>query len=334
MTDEIETAADLVDVAELRHFVIHDLVARRETTPDPHALGLPPEELHAPGSTDDDAAVSFFVRLEDEKLGVRCRVETRNAYCSFLADGEAVFFLPAPLPASKRPLIAEFIEQAGAVTVFPYVRAAIASLAAQMAVPASPLPLLRAGELRVALDDAPVVEQEPSPALAHGTLAVTNDSGDPEQIGEFFIDESTGLVTRIGAEGQVPEFDEFLDAIADMPSPEDMTWEDVVRRHGESSIRQSVEDLREANGDAATDAMLTEIDEAAATIAMTDAFSALNEAVDDLNGKISAAQSILGNHGTTGSDDKSNAEAALIAAAEQVRDGWKRVMDTTLLPDH
>ncbi|UCZ61903.1 hypothetical protein [Mycolicibacterium phocaicum] len=119
-----------------------------------------------------------------------------------------------------------------------------------------------------------------------------------------------------------------------MPSPEDMTWEDMVRWHGESSIRQSVEDLREANGDAATDAMLTEIDEAAATIAMADAFSALNEAVDDLNGKISAAQSILGNHGTTGSDDKSNAEAALIAAAEQVRDGWKRVMDTTLLPDH
>jgi hypothetical protein len=41
------------------------------TKSDLHAPGLPPEELHAPGSTDDDAAVSFCIRLEDNELGVR-----------------------------------------------------------------------------------------------------------------------------------------------------------------------------------------------------------------------------------------------------------------------
>ena len=48
MADEIETTAQLIDLAELRQVVVHELVANRDTKSDLHAPGLPPEELHAP----------------------------------------------------------------------------------------------------------------------------------------------------------------------------------------------------------------------------------------------------------------------------------------------
>lgn len=91
--------------------------------------GLPPEELHAPDSPDDYAAVSFCTRLEGDELGVRCRIETCNAYGHFVVDGEAIFFLPAPVSRDKPEIVHEFTEQVGGLVVFPYVRSAVASLA-------------------------------------------------------------------------------------------------------------------------------------------------------------------------------------------------------------
>jgi hypothetical protein len=333
MADEIETTAQLIDLAELRQVVVHELVANRDTTADLRAMGLPPEELHAPGSPDDDAAVSFCIRLEDNELGVRCRIETCNAYGSFLVDGEAVFFLQAPVSPNKPEIVEEFTEQIGAPAVFPYVRAAVASLAAQLSVPASPLPLLRAGDLVLTDDEEPLVEEEPPNIPIHGTVSRTTDDGGQEEIAEFFIDPQTGVITRIGGEGQTPDLDELLNALAELPPPDEMTWEWIVRQHGEEKIRQSIEDQRAAEGDDATDIALAEIDAAVAHIAAEDAYIALNEAVDVLGVEIASTRNTVDNREGIWDTDERDVPMALLEAAERVRDSWERVRDATTSPE-
>ncbi|MBV5247120.1 hypothetical protein KUF57_26780 [Mycolicibacterium sp. PAM1] len=106
----------------------------------------------------------------------------------------------------------------------------------------------------------------------HGTLLGTTEDGGQEQIGEFFLDKETGMLTRFGGEGQTPDADELLDRIAGFPRPEEVTAEWIVRNHGEEGIRQSLESLRQANGDAVTDQMLAEVDEAVAHIEAEEAF--------------------------------------------------------------
>lgn len=323
MGDEIETTAQLIEVAELRQVVIHDLAASRDATAGLYASDLPPDELHAPDYPDDDAPVSFRTRLEDGELGVRCRIETCNAYGHFVVDGEAVFFLPAPVSREKPEIIQEFTEQVGALAVFPYVRSAVASLAAQMSIPASPLPLLRAGDLTLTQDEAPTAEQEPSELFMRGTVTRTTDDAQ-EEIAEFFIDEETGSVTRLGGEGQTPYADELFNAWTALPSPDEITTEWAVRQYGEAAVRQSIETLRSAEGDAATDATLAEIDAAVAQIAAEDAFVALNKAVDILTASIDTSRKAVGTR-----PDGSEAYMTLLEAAEHVRDSWERVQATT-----
>ena len=143
MADEIETLDELVERAELREVVIRELVANRLNGQDPDAVGVPAEELHAPGSPDDFGALDFSTRLADDQLVVRCRIQTRNAYGSFQADAEVLFELPAPISIRNLDIVSPFVEKIGAPAVFPYLRTAVASLAAQLSVPAAPLPLLR-----------------------------------------------------------------------------------------------------------------------------------------------------------------------------------------------
>lgn len=326
MADEIETTEELIDLAVLRQVVIHELAANRGTPPDALGMDLQPEELHAPGSPDDDVVMSLSTRLEDCSLGVQCRIETCNSYGSFVVDGEAIFDLPAPISSRHPDIVDEFTEQVGVTAVFPYLRAAVASLAAQMSVPASPLPLLRAGAMMLTHDDEPVVEDEPSELFMRGTMTTTTDDGGQEEVAEFFLDPETGVISRFGGEGQTPELDELLNALAELPPPDEISCEWMVREHGEASTRQSIEALREAHGDAATDLALAEIDEVVAHIEAEDAFLALNTAVENLDVVIVAARN-------TAIDRESVADTGvstkLLEAAERVRDGWERVTHAT-----
>ena len=177
MGDDIESAAEFFELAMLREIVVHELVAGRVPEPNPDALGLPPEELQAPDSVDDDAALSFTTRLEWGELGIRCRIETCNAYASFAVDAEAVFDLPATVSALPPDTVREFTAQVGAPTVFPYIRAAVASLAAHLAVPASPLSVLLSRGVGLTRDDEPA-EEEPSEFFMRGTFSTTTASGE------------------------------------------------------------------------------------------------------------------------------------------------------------
>jgi hypothetical protein len=305
MADEIETTAQLIELAVLRDVVIHELTANRDAAPDPHGVDSPPEELHAPGSPDGDVAMTFCTRLEGARLGVRCRIETCNAYGSFMVDGEAIFDLPGPVSSRHPHIVDEFTEQVGAPAVFPYLRAAVASLAALMSVPASPLPVFRAGDVTLTHDDGPVVEEEPSEPFIRGTVMRTTDDGGQEHVADFFIDEQTGTISRIGGEGETPEFDKFLDAWAELPRPDEISWESMVRRRGEAAVRESKE--------------------AAAHIEVEDAFVALNTAMEKLDLAMAAARDADADSETVGDVGGPGVPTALIDAAERVRDGWERV---------
>lgn len=324
MSDEIDTAAQLVELAMLREVVIHELVANRGTAPDAHGADLPPEELHAPDSPDDDAAMRFYTRLEGTRLGVRCRIETSNAYGNFVVDAETIFELPAPVSPRHPDIVDEFTEQVGAPTVFPYLRAAVASLAAQLSVPASPLPLLRVGDVTHTHDDELVADEEPSEPFVCGTVTRTTDVGQ-EHVAEFFIDEQTGTVSRFGGEGETEELDKLLNAWAELPPPHEISWEWTIRRSGEAAIRQSIEAAREAEGNDATDLALAEIDEAVAHIEVEDALLALNAAVDNLRTAIAAARNPDNARDSVGGAEGAGVLTELLAAAEHVRDGWDRV---------
>lgn len=329
MADEIETTAELTDLAVLGQIVVHELVATRSTAADPHEVGLPPEELRAPDSPDDDVAMNLRTRLEDHCLGVRCRIETCNAYGNFVVDGEAIFDLPAPVSSRQPHIVDEFTEQVGITVLLPYIRAAVATLAAQLSVPASPLPLLHAGAVTLMHDGEPAVEEEPTEFFMHGTVTTTTDDGGQEHVAEFFMDEETGLVTRIGGEGETSDLDEILNVLADAPPPNEMSAEWMVRRFGDAAVRESMEALREANGDEATEVALAEIDGAVARIEAEDAFVAFNIAIGSLDLAIAAAQNSDDDRQDEGHSEGTGVPLTLLEAAEQVRDDWERVRHAT-----
>lgn len=312
MADEIESVEQLIELAELYEVVFHELVANREETPDAESLGLPPEELHAPGSTDESAAVEFVTRGDGHRLGVRCRLHARNAYASFQVDAEAIFTLPVPV--SDRPeIIGQFIEQVGAPAVFPYIRAAVSALAAQLSVAASPLPLVRSGDVALGADVASGVEAVPDDLLLYGTVEVTNDDGSVKQIGEFFADAETGTLVRYLSEELAPDDHEVLDIIAEnAPAFAEQTWEWVVRTEGEEHARQLAEKIRDTEGDAAADQAIAEINDAVIDIAA----KGLAEALKTLQKMFaSTKERIEHSDGLSAGDERANL-VALLAAAE------------------
>jgi|GEM_PF-5496771 len=323
MPDHIETLTQLVEHAELREIVIHELMANRESPDQDHETGLPPEELHAPGSSDEIADMRFTTHLTDDELSVRCRMMACNAYGVFGVDGEVTFSLTAPVSPSATDIVQEFAERIGAFAAYPYLRAAIASLAAQLAVAATPLPLLRAGDISLTTDEE-VIDTDQGMHPIDFTVSTTADDG-AEPI-EGFLDPATGTVVRIGGEEQTPELDQLLDSWATIPPAGELTWDWMVRQHGEDGVRGGVEELRSTNGDAATDAMLTQIDQAVARIAA----EALNAAVQSLDSEVTSAASIVNGSDIADHDRPLDRDVllTLLSAAERVIDRWNDVMSS------
>lgn len=318
MSDEIETTEQLVAMAVLRDVAIRELGATRHASRNHVGTDLPADELRAPDSPDEDAAVEFFTRAEGTEFVVRCRVETGNAFGSFLADGEAIFDLPAPLSPRVPDIERGFIETVGAPVVFPYIRAAVASIAAQVRVAAPPLPLLHNCELALAPEGSSDIEEGPSAPFASGSITQVADDGRAVDVGEFFIDYDTGTVTRIGAEDNA-SVSEFFDAVGKLPPPGEITFEDLIRQDGEGGqtvhwLRTLAEGCRDEQGDAVADTLLTEIDGAVARVEEEGALRALNAAMESLACAIATAK-------CTPVDGL----AALIDAAENAQNSWGRM---------
>jgi hypothetical protein len=261
MDDEIESAAELIERAQLHEIVILRVAADRHGTSRLGSESLP-EELHAPDSPDDFAAIQLGTRLSDTELVVTLEVQTCNAHADFRVDAEAIFILPAPVALGREAMVHEFTEKIGATTVFPYIRAAVASLAAQVSVPASPLPLLPSGGMELLNEDEPSAPTVPDGVLVAGTYARTNKDGITEQLGEFFIDAETGNLVRFGDED--PGVEEFLNAMGEVAagpwvqiaSAGEETWQGRIREHGLDEARALAESIRPTEGDDAADGAL------------------------------------------------------------------------------
>jgi hypothetical protein len=262
MDDEISSADELFKAAELREVVVHQLVANREPGPDPEVLGLPPEKLHAPGSADDSAAAEFCTSVGGRELSVRIAVTTRNGYAAFHVDVEAVFALPAPITTGSQDIVQEFMEQVGGPTVFPYIRTAVASLAAQMSVPALPLPLLNSVEMELATDQSaphddyadhlPLhPEQGDEDRFVHGQVAMQTaviidglgTATRTDEVADFLIDTRTQQLVQMGGEGTIAV--DQIDFIAEVLQIDPAVFWPDLREEGDSAT--------EASGDARLD---------------------------------------------------------------------------------
>ncbi|MCH9667019.1 MAG: hypothetical protein K0U78_10520 [Actinomycetia bacterium] len=318
MAEEIETAAELIDLAELREVVIHEVAAGREAVADAQAGGLPPEELHAPGVPEEFAELDFTTRLEDDRLCVRCRVRTRNAHASFQVYAEAIFSLPKPISIGHPDIIGHFLEQVGAPAVFPYIRAAVAALAAQLSVPAWPLPLLRPGDIALGVEEDPPGQEVVDEAAMRGIVEITKDDGSVEQVLEFFHDAETGEVVRLGSEDVPAEVHQLLDSFAEIGPLEEMTWESVIRTHGEDYARELAEVVRATEGEDAADAATAEIGRIVNELAVEGAATRLHEALVALRTTLaSAKKAIAGTEPASGGAER-DAVMALVTAAEKV----------------
>lgn len=327
MADEIETLDELVERAELREVVIHEVGAERVTGPDPEAIDLPPEQLHAPGSPDDFAALDIATRLSDDQIGVRCRIDTRNAYGSFHADAEVVFGLPVPVAEqSCNDIMGPFVELIGLQAVFPYIRAAVASLAAQLSVAASPMPFLRPGDVALSSAEPPAEQEVPEGLLAMGTVQVTNDDGSVTQVAEFFVDAATGELVRLGdADGDAHELLDMMARLAPafagpnaVEGAEGVDWEWVIHQRGEQAARELAEELRMSCGDAAADEWTAEIDRIVNEAALETSAASLGEALEALHTAIASTREVVNLPETTDGDNERGALTTLLAAAEKV----------------
>jgi hypothetical protein len=310
MSDVINNLDQLVQLASLREVVVHELIARRELSPDT-SVDLSPEELHAPNSADDDAAISVSPRLEPDELGVRCRFESVNAFGDFTIDAEVIYNLPSPIAAHRTGIVRDFAERAAMPALFPYIRAALNSLASQMGIPVSALPFALPVDFSLSTDEDPPAEQFTPPPI-HARFTTSSEDGTELQ-GEFIIDPATGSLTRFGAEGQTPGLDEILDGIANLPSPQEMSLPEwIVRNVGEEMARFVAEKFREWDSDAAADQAHAEIDEIVDRLATEKSLTAFEDALDLLT---AAAES-------DGPPDKVGAVAT---AAERVRESWTQL---------
>lgn len=317
MADEIETLDELIERAELRDVVIYNVVANRETGPNLDALDLPPEELHAPESPDETAALQFDTRLHDHQIEVDCQVETRNAFGSFRVKAGVAFSLPAPVSVRNVDIVGQFVERVGAPALFPYIRATVASLAAQLSVPAAPLPLLRPGDVELGIE-APAASPVPDGVAMQGTVEITGEDGSTKQVLEFFYDADTGEIVRLGDDDVSPEVHALLDSWAEIGPLQEMTAEWLVRNHGEEHARKVAEHIRATEGDAAGEVAMAEIDEAVQTLAMEAAATNLGEALEDLHTTIAATKERVDGPASDEGIDEREALTALLIAAERV----------------
>jgi hypothetical protein len=175
-------------------------------------------------------------------------------------------------------------------------------------------------------DDGATVEEEPSEPFMHGTWTRTTEDGE-EQSAEFFLDEETGVLTRIGGEELAPDDDAFelLNMIANLPPPAEITAEWMLREHGEEKLRTLIESQREMHGDETTDQMLAETDAAVVSIEIEDARGQMEPAFEALDAAITSARNIDTDPPTVGGAGETDVVTALLDAAEHARECWVRL---------
>jgi hypothetical protein len=131
---EVQSVQDLLDGLELTEVRTYLLHAERGSY----------EAL-------DEARISVAVNHEDIFVEVRCRLTTTSDDCELAIDRSAVFTLNRPVVIPP-PILAEFVEKVGVMTVYPYLREGLFSLAMNLGVAPPVIGLMRAGTVRLTAD--------------------------------------------------------------------------------------------------------------------------------------------------------------------------------------
>ena len=95
-----------------------------------------------------ESDISLSVRKRPSSLGVRFKMEVEHRKADYAVEVEARFRADQPLDYSEE-LAAQFIERVAIMTAFPFLREAVATLAARLAVSVPVLGLIRAGQFQI-----------------------------------------------------------------------------------------------------------------------------------------------------------------------------------------
>ena len=125
-------ARELLEVAELVDIITFELRGKRVT----HDGDIP------------EPVPAVAVRLSDEALETRLRLDVWTEDARIFADVAAVYALSEPVHLEGH-VVQEFVERAGIMAVYPFVREAIFSTASRLGVKPPVLGLLRAGQFRI-----------------------------------------------------------------------------------------------------------------------------------------------------------------------------------------
>lgn len=126
--ETIQELLGLTELTEIRTYVLHAERAER------------PEA--------EDAKVSISARGDTTWLEVRCRTVVATEEADLTVDRSALFTHAEPLDLSEE-LVEEFVERVGAMTVYPYLREGVFTLAGQLGIAPPVLALMRAGSVKV-----------------------------------------------------------------------------------------------------------------------------------------------------------------------------------------
>lgn len=139
----VGSAAELLDHTELSEIRTYALSADRHESQDA-----------------EPANVTVSVRTDREWLETRCRLTLATDDATLVVDRSAIFSHREPIEASD-PAIREFVEKVGVMSVYPYLREGVFTLASHLGVSPPVMALIRAGQVRLDLspnDPAKVVE--------------------------------------------------------------------------------------------------------------------------------------------------------------------------------
>ena len=144
----------------------------------------------------------------DDQIGVRCRIDTRNAY-GVSTRMPRWFRPPCRLDQSCNDIMGPFVELIGFTSGLPHPRgggiAGCPAVGGRVANAVS-----SAWGLALSSAEPPAEQEVPDGLLAMGTVQVTNDDNSVTQVAGFFVDAATVRWSRLGdADGDAHE---LLDA--------------------------------------------------------------------------------------------------------------------------
>lgn len=132
-----ETVKELLDRSEIADIVIYENCARRTD------------------AEDSGLELQVLTRINDRTFEIRCRAAVIGHGGQYTADAGAIFeFTTEGTIEIEDALAREFAERVGVMTVYPYLRAVVGQSAASLGLDRPVLPLLRAGAVKLANDNA------------------------------------------------------------------------------------------------------------------------------------------------------------------------------------